>query len=184
MGWDTVAEKILEILEPFFKKKTALKIFKDASRIGNIARELIREDDNLNIDCCFLILIHKNGEKIFYRTVITGDFREQWMKNFSFGDYIKVPVDYEYDEFLKSVFEYKERELATTEIRPSAMKLSFEYQKVKFSKFFYLHPDKPKNIKWYLMVGTTFEDERLDTLKQRQKIGFALNEIRSIIKKY
>lgn len=185
--WESAIEKVLDILKPLFRKKKATEVFADAGDIWQACRELVREDYNLNIDFCFLMMAHNGDRKLNphgfkYKTIIGGDYKEGWMKNFKFDNYVKIWVDFEYCELLTRIGKYKEVNVLGGNLREGKLKTNYEFEKIRFCKYIFLKENK--EAMWYIAIGTTMEGELFEETRQKQEIDWMINETRNIIKKY
>lgn len=188
LGW---LGKALDIVLFLVKRKKQLvisNVFSESNAIDRICEDII--DSDLSVDCFLIMLAHNGGTKLNpvakkYYSVVGGDYNEFLMKNFEFTHYKNLPVNYEYNELLSSIYEDRRKNngvLMATATAPDTLKIKYIYENLKFVKYHFLHYSDAGM--WYLKVGTTQENEQMMDAHHRARIYFALTEIQNILKKY
>jgi hypothetical protein len=169
----------------FSKRKNPSDAIIDRINIRLIGRDLIKGKNA--IDCFFLIMVHNGGGKIrpdnfIYWSIIDGEYNDVLMKGFDHEKYILVNTESEFLLLARRVFENKGVGLVVDQMEKSKLKTAFQYERLKYIRFFYIKQDK--RAQWFVMVGTTAEKETLDSIDAEAEIFSAVNSVKNIIKDY
>lgn len=186
-----IIEKTLDLFILIFNKtkRKPSNVFNDSNTVESIADAIVN-NSGLSVDCFFLVLAHNGGKKLNplnlkYRTIMGGRHREWLMRNFDIRNYKNLLLDYDYNELLSNIYEDRRKNNGvdvSIEDTKDSMKQNLSFENIKFAKFFFLNYSNDGM--WYLMVGTTQAKERLDDIQHKQKLLFAVNKIKNIIKRY
>jgi hypothetical protein len=157
----------------------------DRINIRLIGKELVKK--KYSVDCFFLVLVHNGGGKLrpdnfIYWSIIDGWYNEELMKGFDHEKYILVNTETEFLLLARRIYENKGVGVRVDQMEKSKLKTSFQYERLKYIRFFYLKQDK--RAQWFIMVGTTAENETLDSLGAEAEIFSAVNSVKNIIKDY
>lgn len=181
----TVLNKLMDLLKLIFKRKQPSDAIIDSINIRVLAEELIKK--GLGVDCFFLVMVHNHGGKVrpdnfMFWSVIDGAYDKNLMNGFEFKNYQLVNTELDFLQLAKRIYEKKEIEIRVNEMEPGSLRTSFEYEKLKYLRCFYLKQDK-RGL-WFIMVGTTAQDELLAQIEQKGKIFIAVNNVKNIIRGY
>lgn len=187
MGYDSVIEKGLDLLAILFKRRSSASALKDAARIGQIARDLVRDNRQMGIDCFFLVMVHNCNKEIIphgfkFRSIIGGDFIDSAMPGFKMESYKDVYFGFEFAELLRKVCEYKQIDVSTADITDRQLKINYEFEKIRHTRFFFLK--KTRKAMWYCVAGTTYPGEKFLSNEHAHRFNMAANEIRNIMRRY
>lgn len=188
MEWIPVIKDILLSILKLFNRGQRVKpsnVFSDSLIIDAIAQEILYRS-GLSIDCFFVFLAHNGGKKLnpaslMYRTVVGGDFNAAKMENFKKENYVNLSLDPAFKALLAEIITNKEA--YRTRVSGEYWNDKYNFEGLRFVRYYCLNYNKGDGL-YYIMVGTTREKETLDDGNHKQKINFAVNKIRNIIKKY
>lgn len=185
MGWDTVAESLLDFLRVVFSRKKPSDAIRDSIKIRILAEELVFS--GLSIDCFFIVMAHNGAHKMKphgfkYWSIIDGSYDELTMGKFRYVNYQNTIIDLEFAQLVDRVYEKKEVFIGVDEMPEGNLKNSYEYEGLEYIKFFYLKQDK--RALWFIMVGTAAPAETLDTVLHKRQIFLAVNKVKNIIRGY
>ncbi len=188
MGWDIggIAKGILDLLKLFFaRRKKPSDAFIDGINIRLISKDLVKGGHS--IDCFFIILVHNHGGRLrpdnfMFWSIIDGWYNEDLMKKFELENYQLVNPDTEFLLLAKRICEKKGVGLVVDEMEESALNTSFQYERFKYIRFFYLKEDK-RGV-WFIMAATLAEKEYLDSIDAEGEIFIAINSVKNIIRGY
>ena len=182
-----VKEVLFSILK-LFKNKQHIRpsnVFSDSLVIDHIAQEVLYHSD-LAIDCFFVFLAHNGGKKLnpaslMYRSIVAGDFNPMQMRNFRLENYINLSLEPSFKALLSEVV--SEKESYRSRVSGEYWNDKYRFEGLHLVRYYYLKYSKGDGL-YYIMLGTTQEGENLNDGFHKQKIHFAVNKIRNIIKKY
>jgi hypothetical protein len=185
MGWDIVADKFLDFIKIIFSRKNPSEAMVDAINVRLLGEELV--ESHLSVDCFFIVMVHNHGGRIrpdnfIFWSVIDGFYNDIMMKKFFYKNYQMVHAETELLQLARQVYEKKEFSVRVSEMVKSSLRTSFEYQGLKYIRFYYLKQNK--RAMWFIMVGTTAEKESLDSIEHEGKIFIAVNGVKNIIRGY
>lgn len=163
-------------------------MFSESNAIDRVCEEII--DSDLSVDCFLIMLAHNGGTKLNpvakkYYSVVGGDYNDFLMRNFEFTHYKNLPVNFEYNELLSSIYEDRRKNngiALQTMTAPDSLRIKYIYENLKFVKYYFLHYSDAGM--WYVKVGTTQDGEDMADPRHRARIFFAVTEIQNILKKY
>ena len=182
-----VKEVLFSILK-LFKNKPYIRpsnVFSDSLAIDHIAQEILYHSD-LAVDCFFVFLAHNGGKKLnpaslMYRSIVAGDFNPMQMRNFRMENYINLALEPSFKALLSEVV--SEKEAYRTRVSGEYWNEKYRFEGLTLVRYYYIKYAKGDGM-YYIMVGTTQENETLNDGIHKPKINFAVNKIRNIIKKY
>lgn len=188
MAWDMVATGFLDLLKIVFsrkKKKQTSDAMIDAINVRLLAKDLI--ESGTGVDCFFIVMVHDSGGKVrpdsfIFWSIIDGDYNEVLMPRFSLKRYRLINMETEFLLMAKRIYEKKGVAVRVDQMEKSSLRTSFEYERLKYLRFFYLKQDTRGM--WFIMVGTTAENESLDSIDSEGKIFIAVNSVKNIIREY
>src|SRR5688572_8196536 len=185
MGWDTVAERLMDLLKVLFSRKHPSDAIKDSIKIRIQGRELVYS--GLSVDCFFIVMVHNGGGRMKPHTfkfwsIIDGSYDDVTMAKFKYESYQNTIMDLEFAQLAARIHEKKEVAISTRELPDGNLRTCFEYEGLEYLRLFYLKQDR--NAMWFIMVGTTAEDEPMENVYQRRKVFLAVNNVKNIIRGY
>lgn len=183
MGWgEQVAELLLKMFSGVKKRNKGVDSFLQVGRVTEIATRLVRYNRELQVDCFFLCWGHNGGDQFKYLSIVCGDFLEEHMPNFKFANYRFNELDEGRKKLLENIYKYKDYSLDLSEIKNDALRVNYDFEKIKLTRFYLLKYSKQRM--WYLAIGTTLDGNKLNTPSHEFNFYGALNEIKTIIKNY
>lgn len=170
------------------KRKQPSNIFHDSNHIDRITHEII--ESGLAVDCFFLVLAHNGGKKLSpvtlkYRSIMGGAYNEVQMKNFDISNYKNLPVDFDYNEHLSSIYEDRRRQHGIdigVEFASEKLRDIYLFENLKYCRYHFLHYSDEGM--WFALIGTTQDGENFNDTRHKQQIYFSVTKIKNIIKKY
>src|SRR5690349_15845245 len=183
MPWDIVAERLLDFIKVLFNRKKPSDAIKDSIKIRILAEELVYS--GLSIDCFFIVMAHNGNSKMKphgfkYWSIIDGSYDELTMGKFKYTSYQNTIMDLEFAQLVNKIYEMKEVSLVTKYMPEGNLKTSYDYEELEYLKFFYLKQDR--RAMWFIMVGTTAENESLESNQQKRNIFIAVNNVKNMLR--
>lgn len=188
MAWDIggITKGLLDLLKILFaRRKKPSDALIDGVNIRLISKGLVK--GRHAVDCFFIVLVHNHGGKLrpdnfMFWSIIDGWYNEDLMKGFELENYQLVNPDTEFLLLARRIYEKKGVGVVVDQMEKSNLKTSFQYERLKYIRFFYLKQDK-RGI-WFIMAGTMAENEYLDSIDAEGEIFIAINSIKNIIRDY
>jgi hypothetical protein len=189
MGWDTVAEKAIDLFTFFFKKrkKRAGDAFVDYSEITAIIKRLVHEHPELAIERAIVLRAHNGlkGKRLMpggwkFVSTLANDWRTPFedIRN----DYQELPIDNPYIEMLGGLYLRKELELISEQMTPGMLHDLYAKEGVKYARLFFLNHNEEEC--WFMSLATSNTDLGFREDKHRAAVYVAVNRIRKIVKPY
>lgn len=184
-----LSRELLVFVSARRKRIEPSNVFHD-SNVGNSIIKSVVNGPHLSVDCFFIVLAHNGGKKLNpftlqYTSVMSGEYKTWLMPTFDITDHKNVESDHDHREFLSSIYEDRRKGNGINwhvEMADDNLKAKYSFENVKFLKCFFLHYSDVGM--WFAMVGTTQEGELFDDINHKQRIFYAVNKIKNIIKKY
>lgn len=164
----------------------AVDALKGSAEIRRIAKDIV-DDPKLAVDCFFIQMAHNGGRPIMphnfkYRSIVGGYFDPVILPEFDPDRYKYLELDYEYELLLINIVERRNWYFTPDELSGSKLNVKLRSEGLKFVRYYCL-----KNTRrgiWYIMIGTTHPEEKLNDDRHSHTFNLAAGRIKQIIKKY
>jgi len=187
MSLDIVAlgKGLIDILKIWLARKKPSDAMIDAINIRLLAEDMV--ESGLSVDCFFIVMIHNHGGRVkphnfIFWSIIDGYYNELTMPKFKYKNHRLINMEIDFLQLSTRIHEQKGVAVTVDKMDKGSLRTSFEYENLKYLRFLYLKQNK--NAMWFLMVGTTAEEESLDSVEHEGKIFIAFNSIKNIIRGY
>lgn len=187
MEWiEAVGRFFVAVVKGLLPARRPSYAIKDKIKIRIIAEELVSTD--LSIDFFLLVMVHNGKGRLLphgfiKRSIVGGAVNHEMMPRFAFASYQDILLDFEFTQLIDRVYTEKEVEMYVGELHKGGnLRTDYEYERVKYSKFFFLSQDKMAM--YFIVLGTTADNENLISNRHKHLIGIAVNEVKNIINKY
>lgn len=178
-----LAEALAIFIKVLFTKKKFSKSLGDNILIREICKEIVI-NGKMSVDCMLLVMAENGKGKHLYKkwSIIEGYHNDFTMPHFDYGNYRDVIMDFDHMQLMQRICEQKIFGFASNEIKGESLKTAYAFELVLYTQFFLIK--ESKHYMYYLVAGTTANNEKLNTQHQTNQFRFAINKITNIVSKY